>query len=157
MLTTNQVSSLEKVRFPEIGDLKRIDRKIAMRGEKFSYQIALESKTNLEINVSVETPFVKNLKIYSVKNTVVDYVTFDFADKDYIMDAPGLMPDILLPYDLKACPLRVANESTALWITVEIPDDAPAGECPVTFKFSYKYQALQVKIQYNFRGYEPKH
>ncbi|MBE6692775.1 MAG: DUF4091 domain-containing protein [Ruminococcaceae bacterium] len=140
MLTTNQVSSLEKVRFLGIGDLKRIDRKIVMRGEKFSYQIALESKTNLEINLTAESPLLGNLKIYSVKNAIVDYVTFDFADKDYIMDAPGVMPDILLPYDAKVCPLRVANEATALWVTVEIPADAPVGECPITFKFAYKHQ-----------------
>lgn len=137
MLTTNLVSSLEKVRNFGISDLKRSDRRILMRGEKFSYQIALETQKNLEIDVSAETELEK-LKVYAVRNAVVDYVTFDFADDDYLMTEPGLMPDILSPCELGGCPLRVAKEASALWVTVEIPDDQPAGEYAVTFKFNYR-------------------
>ena len=72
MLTTNLVSSLEKVRSFGVTEIKRLDRKILMRGERFSYQIALETKKNLEIDLSVDSPLKENLKVYSVKNAVVD-------------------------------------------------------------------------------------
>lgn len=139
MLTTNLVSSLEKVRSFGVTEIKRLDRKILMRGERFSYQIALETKKNLEIDLSVDSPLKENLKVYSVKNAVVDFVTFDFADEDYLMTEPGIMPDILAPYEIGGCPLRVAKEASALWVTVEIPKDIPAGEYPITFKFDFKF------------------
>lgn len=143
MLTTNQVSSLEKVRSFGISELKRIGRKILMGGEKFSYQIALESKVNLEANVEINSPFSEYLKVYSVKAVPVDYVTFDFADKDYLVTEPCLMPDLLMPYAVGGCPLRVAKEASALWVTVEVPEGTPAGEYPINVKFSYTFEAQE--------------
>ena len=55
MITVKQISSLEKVRLDSNMEYGEILRASALRGERFSYQIALKS----------DTEFIGNLEIKS--------------------------------------------------------------------------------------------
>ena len=94
-LTVKQVSNLEKF----IGDIENVaelsNRKTVMKGEEFSYQIAMQSSNNAEIKVEIIFPIKDSIKLYAVKNAVIDlpvYISNDefFAapDDDQVQNTP---------------------------------------------------------------------
>lgn len=132
-ITVRQISSLEKIRPGEAVTAKSVHRKTLMRGESFSYQIAVQTKENLRIAVTAESPLGNdNIRLYSVKNTVMDFPSYPDSDDDYITKEPGLMPDILMPIENEGHHMRLADESGAVWVTVNVPEDAEPGVYPVT-------------------------
>lgn len=142
-LTVKQVSSLEKILPSGIENVNVIKRKTIMRGEKFSYQIAIQSSNNTELKAKVISPLKDCVKLYAVKNAALDFPVYadtddDYvaADDDYITKDPCLMPDILMPVEFENNLLRLSNEACALWVTVEIPKDADGGEYPVTVQLN---------------------
>jgi len=95
-----QISSLEKVRLSDQPVFSEISRKTVFRGERFSYQTALFTDIQmLAVHFSVDSPCQDWIKLYAVKNAVMDMPIFPMqADQeDYITREPGLMPDILIP------------------------------------------------------------
>ena len=143
-LTVKQVSSLEKI----IGDIANVaeisNKKTVMKGESFSYQIAMQSSNNAEINVEIISPIKDGVKLYVVKNAIMDlpvYTSndefFPAPDDDFITKTPGIMPDILMPFELEDNHMRLYNTTGALWVNVTVPKDTEAGEYPVTLKIKY--------------------
>ncbi|MBQ7010730.1 MAG: DUF4091 domain-containing protein [Clostridia bacterium] len=133
---TKQISSLEKIYPDHTEDVNVITETTVLRGECFSYQIAVFPKSNTELSVEVVSPLKESVKLYSVKNAVADYPVYDTEDSDYITKTPSLMPDILVPLEQEKCSARFASGAGALWISVTVPEDAPAGKCPVTVKMT---------------------
>ncbi len=143
-ITVKQVSSMEKIMPNVPNNYRTIGRKTIMKGESFSYQITIHSQNNGEFTTEVVSPLSDNVKLYSVKNTVMDLpcytdddVIFPVPDDDYITTSPCLMPDVLMPIELENNTIRLSNETIALWVTVRIPEDAKCGEYPVTVKLSF--------------------
>ncbi len=131
---TKQISSLEKIGYGELQELRAVNNKILMRGERFSYQLAVSADTNVDFKIELISPLAEGIKLYAVRSAVLDYVKFDFADDDYITTKTGAMPDILSPIENNM--FRVANEIGAIWVTVRVPKDTPKGEYDVTLKLT---------------------
>ena len=93
MLIAKQISSLEKVRFDNRLNYPETYCKTALKGERFSYQIALSYETFGKSNnfaagkIEVDSVLAPYIKIYNIKNTVMDCpITRSPAefDKNYI-------------------------------------------------------------------------
>ena len=133
-----QLSSLEKVRLSDKPDFQEITRKTVFRGERFSYQTALFTDIQmLAVEFSVESPCKDWIKLYAVKNAVMDMPMFPMQpeQEDYITREPGLMPDILLPLEEQNYIVEAFKDlNSSVWVRVDIPEDAPAGEYPITVR-----------------------
>lgn len=130
-----QISSLEKICPKDSIDFAEIESKVLLKGESFSYQIALESKLCTDFKVSVKSPLASDIKLYAVKNVAMDFACPPDSDDDFITKEPGLMPDVLMPLELENNIIRANGDSTAIWITVNIPENTAPGMYPVEIIF----------------------
>ena len=72
------------------------------------------------------------MKLYSVKEVFMDMpVTADFPEENYITKEPGFMPDILKPVEENDYIFMAWNDTTSLWIEVNIPKDIEPGNYSV--------------------------
>lgn len=143
-LIVKQVSSMEKIRSCGMGNPTEISNMTVLKGQTFSYQIAVESSNNSELSLEVVSPLKDYVKLYSVKNVVMDLAAytdneelFPVPDDDYITKEPGMMPDMLLPEEYEGNMYRFHTEAGAIWVTVKLPEDIEAGEYPITIKLTY--------------------
>ena len=136
--TLKQISSLEKVRLMDQPDFPEISRKTVFRGERFSYQTALFTDMQmLAVEISVESPCKDWIKLYAIKNAVMDMPIFPMQpeQEDYITREPGLMPDILVPLEEQNGIVEAFRDlNSSVWVRVDVPEDAPAGEYPITIR-----------------------
>lgn len=130
-LITKQVSSLEKIRTGDIAGAAEVHHATVLRGESFSYQIAMESTDNAVTRLTLESSLAQYIKIYSVKNVPADFPVYSDADDDYIIKEPGLVPDLLLPLRKDDATVRTTGAASTVWITVTVPEELPAGQYPV--------------------------
>ena len=130
--TIKQVSSLEKILPGGFSEVLTVNRQTLMRGETFSYQIAIESSDNMEWKPEIDSPLKESIKLYAVKNITCDHPAYPDADDDYITKSPSLIPDLLMPIELEKNFIRIANGAASFWITVKIPEDTVPGEYPIT-------------------------
>jgi len=149
-IIVKQISSLEKIIHSEIGKINTINKKTIMKGESFSYQIAIQSSNNTEVYAEVISPLEKHINLYSVKNAVMDFPVYTdeddkvlIPDDDFITKKPGLMPDILMPIEYEKNMVRISNEACAFWVRVKIPEDIECGEYPVTVKLICKHPFIK--------------
>lgn len=132
-MIVKQISSLEKIRLDDTLNYEELTESKVIKGERFSYQIAVCSDSWALLGIDVESKLKDYIKVYIVENAQMDYPVQDEAtrhtDDDYITKKPGLMPDILLPAEDKNSMLKLVSGSTrCIWIRVDIPKDCPAGE-----------------------------
>lgn len=130
-----QISSLEKLRPWEWTDAPEFTEKSVMRGEYFSYQVCINAEMKADLDVTVDSPVRDWLTLYAVKNNIVDFPTYDWADDDYITKTPTVMPDMLSPLENEGWRLRCAMETVSMWVSVKVPRDAQVGEYPISFRF----------------------
>lgn len=132
-----QISSLEKVRKDSPMDYAEIMHKTLLKGERFSYQIAISTDKFTNGTLEVESDLKPYIKLFAVDNAVMDVPVTEKAallDEDYITKEPGLMPDILVPFEERN--FTVANDAgaTAVWVEVNIPKNIKAGEYDITIR-----------------------
>ncbi len=128
-----QISSLEKIRLNDGLCYDELLSAKVIKGERFSYQIAVRGDSWAMLKAEVQSPLKDFVKVYIVENAPMDYpVTHPSVrptDDDYITKEPGLMPDILLPAEEKNSVLKmVCGLNQCIWIRVDIPKDIPAGD-----------------------------
>lgn len=143
-----QVSSLEKIRTSGIGDVICIDKQTVMKGEKYSYQIAVEvdnENDTLRSNfiVEVNSSLKDYIKLYFVKNAIMDMAAYNESnrykvDDDYITKEPGIMPDILVSAENERNLFILSNEAGAIWVEVQLPEDIAAGEYSIDINLTVK-------------------
>ena len=75
MFKARQVSSLEKVFYQDIDSLKEVNKKTLMRGETFSYQIAMQADVNATTLINIDSPLKDYIKIYAVENAAMFFFT----------------------------------------------------------------------------------
>ncbi|MBR3933409.1 MAG: DUF4091 domain-containing protein [Clostridia bacterium] len=130
-----QISSLEKIRVTDELKYDEITSAKVLKGERYSYQLAIRGKWAL-LSVEVESQLKENIKLYAVENAVMDYVVEGYeTDDDYITKEPGLMPDILLPFDEKGSVKMIEGMTKSVWIRVDVPKDIPAGNYDIKIRF----------------------
>lgn len=131
-LETRLVSSLEKVfTKPELRaiEIKELE---APAGERISFQLALRSNSNLRYRVQIESELEPYVTLREVKTVPCDYPA-NREDTFLISAEPGIYPDPLLP--IQDRPLRLSiNNWHAIWVTVQLPNDAAPGTYPITLK-----------------------
>jgi hypothetical protein len=103
---------------------------VAARGQHVALQLAVRAATRLE-GVTAECrplegtagPLPADVRTRAVGLVVVGSRTDDVPDDELVGEAPGWYPDPLvdLPLTLEA------DRTRALWITIQVPRDAPAG------------------------------
>ena len=65
--------------------------------------------------VRIESPISDYVRIYKVKQSVMDRpTTYGVQEIGYITTEPGLMPDLLIPWE-KSDIIRVGHDATSLW------------------------------------------
>lgn len=138
MMKVLQVSSLEKVRGNEFPVCDEICKKTVLKGERFSYQIVLQSDEQLNGTIEVVSDFGDAVRVFYVLNAVMDNPVTDPSaepDDDYITKEPGLMPDILQPIAERNNIWMTGMHTKSLWVEVNVPKEMPAGVHPVTIRY----------------------
>ena len=118
-------SSLAKI-MPSADPAVEIRQGCALRGERFSFQLAYKSldPDRQMLKVKTESPFGKALRVRKVGLVPVEYTGVAFDD-DIISKDPGMYPDLLTdadPGDIPALPTW-----RALWFTVDVPKNCKPG------------------------------
>ena len=137
-INIKQVSSLEKIRANDELNHGEIYKKSVLAGERFSYQISMQSPEYLYfVDVSLESSLKDNIKLYLVKDAHMDApVTEKVEMEDYITHEPGLMPDILIPLEETNNRLSVGDRNCTIWVKIDIPKDAVPDIYPIEVKLS---------------------
>ena len=129
-------SSLAKIlplRAPDI----RVKHGCALRGERFSFQLAYSSdkeRGELTINASCALPLRKR----AVALVPVQYTGFQHDD-DILSAEPGLYPDLLSEFETEERQVVLfADQWRSIWFTVDVPRDCKAGTYPVDVEVIYR-------------------
>ena len=132
-----QVSSLEKIQKNEVFHYDEVRKKTALAGERFSYQICAQSDggigETIAADVSVESAFGCNVKLYLVKDVYLDkpYTHLNMEGEDFLTNEPCFMPDVLIPIEEQKN-MCYLDECNRFWVKVDIPKDTVPGKYTVT-------------------------
>ena len=139
MFISKQISSLEKVRQYSPMNYKEIEKATVLRGERFTYQIAMCQTPMMVGKIRVESPLLPYIRIYKVEQSVMDKpTTCGSKEAGYITTDPGLMPDLLVPFG-KDDLIQINTEGKSFWIEVNLPKDIEAGEYEINVTFEKLY------------------
>ncbi len=135
-LQIQQISSLEKVRAGYTYDT--VTACAALCGERVSWQVAVTADSHGFLSVAVESPLAQHIRLYRVRDAVLDQpATEDITGDGYLTETAGTMPDILVPLTENTTAFTVGRgQNAVLWVKLDIPRDAAAGEYPVRVVFT---------------------
>lgn len=128
-------SSLAKI-FPLKGpDQPSFRSASALKGERFSFQLAFIAVENRALKAEVLSPLKKRISLKRVELMPVRYTSWYRAEGDDVISSdPGLYPDALLPVDgtFRFAP----GQWNSLWVTVDVPAGCKPGKYPVSVRLS---------------------
>jgi hypothetical protein len=129
---TKQISSLSKVYLDGKCEFYEINNAKALKGERFSYQIAYKSESRFTSRIEVESEFKDAITVRAVGNVASELPCY--PDKKFFCERsePGLFPDVL--YNIGETHFIKPDNWFSLWITVEVPEDIKAGDYSITVK-----------------------
>ena len=132
--TVKQVSSLQRVFLDGKCELDEINGGSALKGERFSYQIAYKSDDRFFAEIAVESALSDYISIRAVGNVPSELPVyprdFEYSERS----EAGLFPDVLYPVENNTLLVK-ANNYYALWITAELPENVEAGQYDIRIKF----------------------
>ncbi len=139
------ISAMEKVMLRDTFDTYAPIKKVrGLRGERVSFQIQMGYfptegvKTRRALaHYTFRSSLKKNTQISLVEQVPSTLPAYNDEDTDYITTKPGLFPDPLIPLKAKEVFYAHHTTPTVLMVTVDIPEDLPAGEYPLCFTFHY--------------------
>ena len=127
------VSSLCKV-FPAVAPDKTIRWGSVLHNEIFAFQVAYYSDEFWsDIEISIDSPLEKYISVRQVGLVPVDYLPV--LDEDSLLKSPGMAPDLLQELWQNRI-MTAIGQWRSLWISVNIPADAPSGIFPVKIIFT---------------------
>ena len=132
-----QISPLEKVRACDsLVSPEQLHSRAVLHGERLTYQICIRSEHRQRVNVSLVSELAQFTKLYLVKDVIMDLpaCTEDLCNEDYISQSPGLMPDLLQPFESGA-ELILSPQPTVIWVRTDIPHSLPTGEYTIKLRF----------------------
>lgn len=144
-LKLKQISSLEKILPKSLVYGNEIYGKTLLRGQSFSYQIALTETSAVLCDVTIDSPIADMVKVYEVQNAVMDLpTTAPGYDQDFITETPGIMPDILMPIEMSNNTVKVAFGTTCVWVEIKTDKKMAPGVYPVTIRFKNEAKEIDV-------------
>ena len=131
-----QVSSLDKVFLKPQSPLTPVTEATVLKGDRYSYQIAYAgTDTNgwpSDATFEISSDISEYINVYKVENLPSAFPVYSSADSEgYITKEPGLFPDLLEP--VRDNYIKVVDGfKRALWLTVDVPENAESGEHNIT-------------------------
>lgn len=128
-LQIRNVSSLEKI-FPEMSCFcAALDSASALKNEVFAYQIAYKtddvSHCDPIFRLEVESELAEYICFYRSRCVPVLKPAFETEpDSEYLTRQPGLVPDVLEPYDGY---VTASHNMSSLWVDVKLDEKVAAG------------------------------
>ena len=131
--TTKQVSSLQRVFLDGRCDLTEHSSGSALRGERFSYQIAYKSDEKFFAEIIIDSPLSQYITVRSVGNVPSELPVYP-RDYEYSeRSESGLFPDVLFPIKNNRVLIK-PNNYYALWVTIELPEKLNADDYDIKIK-----------------------
>lgn len=137
LFETRCVHSLEKV-FPD-EELRAAPfrRGSALRGETYAFQVAYRAPAlTKRIAVSAQSPLGGRVSLREVGLAPSELPCQRGHDDNVLRVMPGLYPDPLYPISADRGVTGIHYQWRAIWVTVEIDADAPAGVHPISVRFA---------------------
>ena len=134
-----QIPPLQKFRPTDsFFDHAELREQTVLRGERLCYQVCIRSDARQSVTVSLESALAPYLKLYLVKNVVMDVParSENLRGEDYISLEPGLMPDLLLPVGEQNWELFLSDTPTVFWVRADIPQELPAGDYTIRLRLT---------------------
>ncbi len=129
-----QVSALNRIFLDGDCEFTQVTGARALRGERFSYQLAYKSDSRFTSRISVESELGDAISVRAVGNVPSELPCYPDRKAFCERTEPGLFPDVLFP--VGDTHFIKPDNWYSLWITADIPTDTKAGEYAVTVKIS---------------------
>lgn len=130
---TKQVSSLQRVFLDGKCDLREYNSDSALKGERFSYQIAYKSDEKFFAEIIIDSPLSQYITVRSVGSVPSELPVYE-RDYEYSeRTEAGLFPDVLFPIENNRVLIK-PNNYYALWVTIELPEEISAGNYDIKIK-----------------------
>lgn len=140
---TKQVSSLQRVFLDGKCDLKEYNTDSALKGERFSYQIAYKSDEKFFAEIIIDSPLSQYISVRSVGNVPSELPVYE-RDYEYSeRSEAGLFPDVLFPIENNRILIKPYNYY-AVWITIELPEELKADNCEINISFSRNGEIISI-------------
>ena len=140
------LSSMEKVFLDEAPKNGEFTKATVLKGERFSYQIAISQEEELIANYEfkVESDLPCEVNVFEVGSVAVTMPCYQVRDDNYLRTTPGVYPDILNPKtDGKVRVLH--GQWKSLWISVDVPEGIDAKEYELAFTLTHKGEVCAEK------------
>ncbi len=131
------LSSLEKVFLDEAPNSIELTSSTALKGERFSFQIALyqEEECRIFFSAKATSKLPCEIEIFDVAPVPVTFPCYPAHDDNLLRTSVGLYPDIIKPIDANNLQ-QVAGSWKTIWITMQLPEDMEAGDYPIDISFT---------------------
>ena len=147
-LIYRQISDLHKIRTESDMDVPQVTRKTLLRGERFSYQIALLCREQGTFSLKITSELKEYITLYKVDKAIMDLPAYyNRACDNYITKEEGTMPDILSRFDYEKDLLRSYNSVVTLWLRLDLPRDMTPGEYDISVEF--ERELSEEKLTFN--------
>ncbi len=139
-LKIKQISSLEKItarNFKAFEDMSEVSEVTALRGERVSYQIGIYAEDfRYHTRIWAESALGDKVQLFHAADVAVDNPTEScVTDENYILNAPGLLPDVLIPIEKPENRLYIYRNIKFVWVKIDIPNDLAPGRYDITVNF----------------------
>lgn len=121
-----------------VEDYPTLERISALRGERVSVQLLLmleytkDSMWSRTFDIALSGDAAKYATLRRVRSVPAMNVKRGNFDDDFILKKPGLVPDVLMPLEYEGKVALAPDVLTSLWVELDIPKDAEAGEFDLT-------------------------
>lgn len=140
---TKQVSSLQRVFLDGKCNLKEYNTDSALKGERFSYQIAYKSDEKFFAEIIIDSPLSQYISVRTVGNVPSELPVYE-RDYEYSeRSEAGLFPDVLFPIENNRILIKPNNYYT-VWITIELPEELKAENCEINISFSRNGEIISI-------------
>ncbi len=145
MIHIIQQSSLEKIRCDTPVFKMPYQSASCLVGEEFAYQLLLYSDCEEGEEVSFNRDLLFRADFYLVKQVPVPWPHFNSDSKDdYLLNNPGLLPDILVPIK-RGKKLIINKNPTVIWVSLYA--DYPGNyDISITFSAKSGEQTASIKL-----------
>jgi len=157
-----QTSSLNKTLINSDDIPYTIDRISCLKGEEVSYQIVYRpvnkpvytDAIRYDAELIIDSPIKNMVTVRRVGNVPVELAAYTErergCDDDYISYESGLYPDPLFDMDTNILEMVPSYKNAkALWVSVNIPENIPAGTYPVNVTIKSSKESVEESVCMN--------